>query len=247
MRIIITRPEPFASQLAEKLKLAGFVDVVCLPCVEIEPTTPPLSQAVEGRGGADEGILIFISRNAVIYGHQLINNEAVAAIGLGTKNELERYHQSVDIFPKQPPFNSEALLELSDLLNVKNKKITIIQGGEGRSLLSDTLKSRGAIITSVDVYTRKQPSYTETILQTTFNDIGNSIAICTSEELLQNLYTLGQKAKIDLSQLQLGVISAKMATIAAKAGFIKPAIIADSPNDKDIVWIMRSNKKLNSK
>ena len=241
MRIIITRPEPFASQLAEALKSAGFADVVCLPCISIESLPPTIiPDPVD--------IFIFISRNAVIYGHQLIKKETVAAIGLGTKSELECYHTSVDIFPKQPPFNSEALLELPALLNVKNKKITIIKGNEGRELLFNALTTRGATVSCIDVYTRKQPNYPDKELRAVFNNIDNSIAICTSSELLQNLSHLAKKAKLDLSRLQLCVISAKMANDATAAGFTKPAIIADSPNDKDIMWILQSRtKNLNSR
>ncbi len=242
-KIIITRPEPFASQLAAKLNAVGFANVVCLPCIEIEAL--PFSQAdVEKKDEID--ILIFISRNAAIYGHHLITTEKIAAIGLGTKTELERYQKTVDIFPRQAPFNSETLLARPELLQVNYKKIAIIRGGEGRGLLFDTLMARGAIVKYIDVYIRKKPHYSHKTLQHIFNDTEHSLAICTSEELLQNLCDLAKIAEIDLSRLQLCVISARMAEYARKVGFTQPTIIANSPGDKDIVWIIQSIKNQNA-
>lgn len=239
MKLIIIRPEPFASQLADALKSEGYVNTLCLPCVEIA-ALPFETETGDFSSAAD--ILIFTSRNAVIHGRSLIHSQTVAAIGLGTKTELERYQLSVDIFPKQAPFNSEALLALPKLANVATKKISIIRGGEGRGLLSEVLTNRGATVNCVDVYARTQPEYTTEALRAVFNDIGHSLAICTSEALLRNLCFLAKKSQIDLSQLQLCVISPKMVELAKAVGFVKPAILAKSPRNEDVVWTIQSRK-----
>lgn len=187
-------------------------------------------------------MVIFISRNAVLHGHALIQDQTIAAIGLGTKTELERHGKSVDIFPTQPPFDSEALLTLPALLNVKHKNITIIRGGEGRDLLFDTLSTRGATVCYLDVYTRLQPDYPLETLQAVFSKPEQKLAICTSEDLLQNLCRLAEKSKMDITGLQLCVISPKMVKLAKTAGFSKPAILANSPRDEDILWTIQSRK-----
>lgn len=233
-RLIITRPEPFAGQLHEHLSTLP-CETVCCPCMEISALPLPiLTDRFD--------IIIYISRNAVLFGHLLLTHQhaRVAAIGLGTKTELENLGITTDIFPKHPPFNSEALLAEPDLLSVTDKKILIVRGGEGRQTLQESLQARGAQVNFANVYERQIPLVHKDNFRDTFKAPEASLAICTSEALLENLCQMAKKAQIDLEALQLCVISSKMAEAAKSHGFKKPAIIAKSARDEDILWTLKT-------
>lgn len=54
-------------------------------------------------------------------------------------------------------YNSEALLDLSELQHVSQKNIVIIRGENGRNTLANTLEKRGAKVNYQDVYRRDIP------------------------------------------------------------------------------------------
>jgi len=101
---------------------------------------------------------IFISANAVKYSVEkskaLVDMlpDQLIAVGQGTANCLYEAGFNNIVFPEQ--FNSEGLLELPQLQDVRGQQILIIKGRGGRALLEKTLIKRGAICHYLDVYCR---------------------------------------------------------------------------------------------
>ena len=228
LRIIITRPQPFATQLQQQLQETGFCNVHCLPCIAINPLPAPTL-------ADNTDMIIFTSRNAVIHGHTLHRaGMQVAAIGAGTREQCKQHGIACDIFPKESPFNSERLLEL--LTDVKGKHIAIITGQDGRPLLADTLQQRGAKISTIAVYERALIDYNEETLRELLQQ-HNCLVVCSSEVILRAFIELAKKAQIDWQSLQYCVISSTMQQRAKSIG-INNLLVAASAQHQDIVWTL---------
>ena len=107
-------------------------------------------------------LAIFISPNAVQHGMQAIQRAGglpaalqVATVGFGSASALHDY--GVKVIAPQLRFDSEALLALPEMQQVRDKRVAIFRGDKGRELLGDTLASRGATVEYVTCYHRSKP------------------------------------------------------------------------------------------
>ena len=141
INILVTRPSNQASDLAEKVRLAGG-NPVLFPVLEIRDTNypRPLLDAIARLDEFD--LAIFISPNAVEKAMARINatrkfppSLTVVAVGQGTRNALRRFGVH-DVTMPSGRFDSEALLELPELSEVTGKHILIFRGDGGRELLA---------------------------------------------------------------------------------------------------------------
>jgi len=160
----VTRPEPAATELTGLLKEAG-LRALAVPTLEI--TAPDDVTATTERARrclGQDGLAIFVSRNAVDWFWQLLDTESmsllapteVVAVGPGTAAALEdRY--SGDVITPASQADSEALLALPSLqaAAVADRAVTIVRGPEGRELLAETLRERGARVEYLEVYVRR--------------------------------------------------------------------------------------------
>jgi len=233
LTILNTRPAHQAQELNEKLATLG-ARVTSFPTIEITDAEDPLAlqQAISNLKQYD--IAIFISPNAVFKTFRLLPNPwpartKIAAVGAGTVKALNGAALPIAFYPPEQ-FNSEALLALPELQQVKSKKIILFRGKNGRELLADTLRNRGALVTNVDCYQRTLPQNVPKLR------IHPDIIICTSNTGLQNLVTLLDKQNQSwLFNTPLLVISQRMAEFAHKLGFVKPVLIADNASNKAIL------------
>ena len=74
------------------------------------------------------------------------------AIGRQTASFINGYVNNV--YSPGNNANSEGLLELPELQDVKNKSVVIFRGGRGRETLSQELSARGANVEYCDIYRR---------------------------------------------------------------------------------------------
>ena len=161
--VLVTRPEHQAEELTAAIEGAGG-DSIRFPVIDIEPHDfVDVNRCLETLPAAD--ITIFISTNAVILGLPYLRDvdTPIAAIGPSTKSAIESAGRKVDIFPAQG-FDSEHLLAEAGLQDVAGKNIRIIRGDDGRELLADTLRKRGARIDYLPVYRRLTRVYSPSLL-----------------------------------------------------------------------------------
>lgn len=154
--ILVTRPREQAAGLARAIEAAGGRAEI-FPAIEIQDVPPP---AVLSRL-EDFDLAIFVSPTAVAraMAHAGTTPALVAAIGAGTRRELERYGVRQVIAPSAGA-DSEALLAplLAQLGDVADKRIVIIRGQGGRAFLGDALRNRGATVAYAECYRRVRPN-----------------------------------------------------------------------------------------
>jgi uroporphyrinogen-III synthase len=152
--ILVTRPREQAAGLARLIEQAGG-RAILFPAIEIEDLPPPSALANLERFD----IAIFISPTAASKVMARLSawpsGLRAAAVGAGTRRELERHRMTKVISPRAGA-DSEALLE--ELRDVAGKRIVIFRGEGGRELLGETLRQRGARVEYAECYRRRRPA-----------------------------------------------------------------------------------------
>jgi len=155
LSILVTRPRAQAARLARLIEDAGG-RAQLFPAIEIEDV--PVAAALSRLHQFD--LAIFVSPTAVAKALPQVGTwpeqVRVAAVGAGTRRELEKYGVSKVIAPATGA-DSEALLAMPQLGEVAGKRIAILRGDGGRALLGDTFVERGAEVEYVTCYRRLLP------------------------------------------------------------------------------------------
>jgi len=160
--VLVTRPRAQASELIAAIEAEGG-EAIAFPVLEIAPRRPELVEADADRLEQPD-IVIFVSANAVRHGLQFAGDAAICAIGPATAAAIEESGFAVSVRPKDG-FDSEHLLAEPALQDVSGQNVRIIRGDDGRELLADTLRQRGANVEYLSVYERRLPQYRESELQ----------------------------------------------------------------------------------
>ena len=191
--------------------------------------------------------IIFTSANAVypamVFWDKLgVFIDSVFAIGSGTANALAKFGISA-ITPEKKQFNTEGLLALSALKNVRQHQIVIFTGKNGRSELLDALTKREAIVTTLAVYERKTP-----ILKASFPPMKPiELVIVTSAESLNNLWQMvGEAGQRWLVEQRLLVVTSAMQILAQTLGFKQVPVLAENASDEAILVAMQQNASTKS-
>lgn len=152
--VVVTRPTRQADELVNAISTAGG-RAIRFPVIDIVARNSD-DVANMLAAGATPDILLFVSRNAAEFGPLVsaVKGASIAAIGPSTAAALHDAGFTVDIVPKDG-FDSEHLLRHPALHDVSGKSITIVRGDDGRELMADTLRSRGANVSYLPVYERK--------------------------------------------------------------------------------------------
>jgi uroporphyrinogen-III synthase len=153
--ILVTRPRAQAQRLARLIEGAGG-RAELFPAIEIADVPPP---AALGRLHEFD-LAIFVSPTAVAKAMPQVRAWPpalrVAAVGSGTRRELEK-HRIADVIAPESGADSEALLATPGLGDVAGKRIAILRGDGGRALLADTFVERGAQVEYITCYRRLAP------------------------------------------------------------------------------------------
>ena len=159
LNIVVTRPRDQAAQLVQRIEAAGGTAFL-FPLLEIEPVkdTGMLNEQIGRLAHFD--MAIFISPNAVSFGLEAIRKAGelpphlrIATVGQGSAKALRDLGIANVIAPAQR-FDSEGLLALPELQDVKGRSVMIFRGDAGRELLGDTLSARGATVEYATCYRR---------------------------------------------------------------------------------------------
>ncbi len=240
--IWVTRPEKQALALVKGIEQAGGRAFV-LPVMEIlpKPTTPKTRQLAQDLGHFQH--VIFLSTNAVEYGLRLMApywpqwpvDIEWWAVGKATAKAMQ-YH-GIEVQIPEHNFNSEGLLAMASLKQAQDQAVLIVRGGNGRALLADTLQSRGAAVSLLEVYKRTpvRPSEEQAQqLKALFANKQLNAVVITSVEILENMVAIGAKNNLNLREIPLIVISQRIADAALKLGFSAVKVASSSDNHEII-------------
>lgn len=241
MRVLVTRPAHQADALARLIEAEGG-EAIRFPVVEIlEPEDSTALLRIIDR--LDEfDLAIFISPNAVNKALNLIlarrtlpPNLALACVGRGSAKELKHFGCENIIVPSGR-FDSEGLLALPALTDVRGKRIVIFRGDGGREVLGHTLAARGAEVEYAECYRRAKPTADSTVLMRRWARGGIDAVTVTSVAGLRNLFDLvGKLGQQWLIKTPTVVISERMAEVCRELGYKSPPLVADEASDEGIL------------
>ncbi|MGI2202262.1 uroporphyrinogen-III synthase [Shewanella baltica] len=199
MKVLLTRPEGRNQSMVDALNERGIAHwVTPLLCVEATPaiatnTPHPLAHA---------DMVICISANAVTFAdnaltttnppHKAWPPAQYFAVGHATWDALDQLGISALEAPDDCQ-QTEGLLTLAPLQEIKGKQITIIRGVGGREALAEQLTERGATVRYWEVYQRACPPLDGRQLVLQWQAFGIDTIVVTSGEVLDNLINLVPK------------------------------------------------------
>lgn len=222
--IIVTRPHGQSPDLVSKMQTAlGDSPLVeHLPLIRIEPLdyTPKPADIANH--------IIFISSNAVKHfadkphARALIANSTIYAIGENTASSVKQHLERKAHYPQK--MNAEGLLALPELTNVMGQQWLIIKGQGGRVILRETLRTRGAKVSELDVYRRCLPDLSEQkVIQS--HSQTNPLWVLSSGEALNNLHRVLGLSSDSKHNTKVIVTSDRLVNEATQKGF---AIVTQS-------------------
>jgi uroporphyrinogen-III synthase len=243
-RILICRPEPEASRLAQAFRAAG-AEVRQMPLMAREP----LPEAPERRSILQEldnfSHIIAVSPYAASllldeidhWWPQVPMGIQWYGVGAGTAAVFAEH----GLLPNKPEngWTSEALLALPGLQDLEHEKVLLARGEDGRELIRQTLEQRGARITVLPLYRRFRPYYAANELQDNFAAFRPEVIIALSGETLNNLIDVGSAFQQTLHDALLVVPAERVSEHAHKAGF-RNILVPDGLADQNLVTSVAS-------
>lgn len=239
--ILNTRPAHQQAELTSLLQQEG-AQILPFPVIDIVPIESSLTRQLLTQQISSYDILLFVSRNAVDGAFRYLDSSSLkpgvrfGVIGTATRVALAEQIANLDsCLLAAAPYNSETLLEADVLQQVEGKRVLILRGQEGRSLLGDELVVRGAEVDYCAVYRRQLPSCNVTDFDHLVANAFPTLVILTSNVGMQNLIELVDAVTAGrLRQIPWLLISERMRESAVKLGHNAPIIIAHSASDKGI-------------
>ncbi|SDW94681.1 uroporphyrinogen-III synthase [Marinobacter mobilis] len=223
-RILVCRPEPEASRLTESLVAAGAA-ARALPLLErvALEETPQQRTLVQNLDQFHHVIAVspYAARRLLEVIDTWWPQPPVGirwyGVGAGTARALE----TGGLSPSWPAHgvDSEALLAMPALNQVDGERVLLVRGEEGRELLQDTLRQRGADVSTLELYRRQCPARAEQQLPSVLSSFDPEAVVLLSGETLNNFIALGQNSDHTLYQRLLVVPVARVANQARELGF----------------------------
>ena len=236
--VLVTRPAGQQGALVEALESAGF-STHHAPLIEVCPfDEPDAQQRSVLLGLCDFQHVIFVSRNAIRHGMNWIDDHWPQhpvgihwyTVGDSSARLLSDY--GLQALTPDSEMSSEGLLRLPSLDQVDDQRVLIIKGEGGRTLLRDTLESRGARVEELAVYRRTVPSYAPGELVERLLGCGCELVLLSSGEGLHNMVSLLDDAALEKAhQLTLVVPGERVAEQARELGFDRVAVAANATDE----------------
>lgn len=237
--VVVTRPAGQAAHLAGALAEAGAVPVL-FPVLEIRPIENPAALLGVAIRLDEFDLAVFVSPNAIEQALGVLlprrpwpSRLRVAALGKSSERALAA-HGIVDVVSPPLRFDSEALLELPELVDVAGRRVVIFRGDGGREVLGDTLAARGATVEYVTCYRRARPNLDPAPLHKLWESGRLDAVTLTSSEGLRNFHEMvGHLGQAWLRKTPAFVPHARIAEQAAALGLAR--VVATAPGDDGLL------------
>lgn len=219
--VLVTRPAAQAEGLCRLIESAGG-RAVRFPTIAIEPAADTAMLAA--RLAEPWDLMYFVSRNAVDQALALMpdgtwpNVVQVAAVGRGTALALGAAGRAPDLVPGER-FESEALLAMPELADMRGRRVLIVRGEGGRALFAETMTARGAEVRFAEVYRRVLPERDPADLLANWPSEVAAVTATSDEVLLNLVELLGPAGRDALLATPLVVIAERTERTALGLGF----------------------------
>lgn len=226
--LLNTRPKNQAASLSNWAKSQGAEIIEC-PAITIAPLSP--ETALDHN--IDIGIVV--SPQAALLALKALAglSQQVKILTIGKKTTQLLTQKGIAIQSSAPMENSESLLTLPILEQIKGKRILLFKGEGGRQLLKDQLERRGAEVIERNLYQRNCPTSLPIHCQKLLKKGQKFIILGTSQTSVRHLYELFTgKAKAALEQALWLVLSERIATILYERG-IDTVVISQASRLQD--------------
>jgi len=221
-RVLLTRPAEESMALAAALAEAG-VSSSSLPLLEIEalPVTPE-QQAVLADLSRYCAVVVVskpAARLVLQHFHQAWRQLPWFSVGAATARVLADH--GLNIHYPETGDDSEALLEVPALREAvarPNARVLIVRGEDGRELLAERLRERGASVDYLELYRRFLPAYPAGELMERIQlERLNGVVVSSGQGFL-HLQALAGADWPQVAQLPLFVPSPRVYEMARAAG-----------------------------
>lgn len=203
---------------------------------EDTPTRTALDSALAAE------FVIFTSPAAVRFARRLLGQGSAAAgrlsmprcfaLGAATASALRRLGAAVELPARA---DSEALLALPDLRDVRGRRIGLVTAPGGRGLLAAQLRERGAELALAEVYERRPARLSRRHLDALRAARGSGALCLTSAEAMANvLAALPANASARLRELVVLASSERLRALAHAAGF-GTVLVAAAPTPRALL------------
>lgn len=234
--VLVTRPVQQSEKLAGLIREAGG-EPVLFPALAIAPPSHPAEVKAVLAGLSTVDLVVFVSPNAVERAFELLDTPwpagmPVAAVGEGTAAVLRRHLGETGvgagaravIVPAEGA-DSDALLAMPELQDLRGKRVVICRGEGGRELLAEGLVLRGAQASYAECYRRVCPDTDPAPIVARWEQGGLHAVTVMSSETLDNLWALlSEDGRRLLRTTPLFMPHANIAERAARLGLTEVAV-----------------------
>lgn len=237
--VVVTRPAAQAGHLSAALAAQGAIPVL-FPVLAIEGIADERPLVELARRLDDYDFAVFVSPNAVAWALDVILSHrkwppALRAVTLGRSSQQELEARGIrDALVPATRFDSEALIELPELQQVRGRRVVIFRGDGGRELLGDTLLERGASVEYATCYKRGRPAADPAPLLRLWEQGQLDAVTLTSSEGVRNLWEMvGRLGQAWLKKTPVFVPHQRIAEQAEVLGLRE--IVATGPGDDGLM------------
>lgn len=221
--LVVTRPADSARELIAPARAMG-ADTVALPGLALRISRRPTTALAQLRAAEDADICLFSSPASVRFAFRLLptlslgQRGRICAIGNASARALARH--GIRAIVPQERSDSEGLLALPELADVRGQRIAIVGAAGGRDLIAPTLRERGATVDEIHVYERVPPRLTQQHFDALRRADDPLIMLVSSAQALTHLVArLPPPLLARLHRQTLIVSSERLADIASSHGF----------------------------
>ena len=236
--LIITRTVGMSAAFAARARALGGNPVV-VPGLTLRAATDATAARAALHAAHDAQVWIFTSPAAVRFAFQLAPDLTIDAsslavcVGPGTARALGRY--GVQALVPQTSSDSEGLLALPDLAEMRGRRVALLCAPNGRDLITAQLRQRGAQVDAIHVYQRAVPRLTRRHFEAIENSPGPLILLLSSAAALNYLSALIPAPVWQRLQRQTLVASSARLAALADAGGFENIVEADSAMPDDLL------------
>jgi uroporphyrinogen-III synthase len=243
LMVWLTRPKHQGKEIAQLLNEAGY-PFIHQPAIEINAVATSSEQAKHVKQLILQldsfKHLIFISTNAVSHGMGQIENywpqlpvdQHWYAIGRATAKALFPFGVTAKIPAGEQ--NSEQLLALPELIAAKGEKVIIFSGVDGRQLLAEELRRRGANVSIAQCYSRDLPTQQSTHWRDALQSEKINVLMAASTETAKNSLVMAGELGVEINSLPIIVPGDRAVAATIELGFSR-VIKADDASDHSMM------------